>query len=72
MKNVSASGCSKSQMLPSLLPLPASFFKVLPLALPQKFNRFQLPASTSLWSCFMINAFASTSLARQLILKNAS
>jgi len=26
-------------MLPSLLPLPASFFKVLPL--PQKFNRFR-------------------------------
>jgi len=34
MKN--ASGSSKSQMLPRLL--PASFFKVLPL--PQKFNRF--------------------------------
>jgi len=28
-------------MLPSLLPHPASFFKVLPLS--QKFNRFQLP-----------------------------
>jgi len=41
MKNASASGSSKSQMLPSSLPLPASFFKVLPL--PQKFNRFQLP-----------------------------
>jgi len=27
-------------MLPSSLPLPASFFKVLPL--PQKFNRFYL------------------------------
>jgi len=40
-ENVSASGSSKSQMLPSLLPLPASFFNVLPL--PQKFNRFQLP-----------------------------
>jgi len=36
MKNASASGSSKSQMLPSLL--PTSFFKVLPL--PQKFNRF--------------------------------
>jgi len=31
MKNASASGSSKSQMLPSSLPLP------------QKFNRFQLP-----------------------------
>jgi len=43
MKNASASGSSKSQMLPSSLPLSASFFKVLPL--PQKFNRFrfQLP-----------------------------
>jgi len=41
MKNASAS--LKSQMLPSSLPLPASFFKVLPL--PQNFNRFrfQLP-----------------------------
>jgi len=39
IKNTSASGSSKSQMLPSLLPLPASFFKVLPL--PQKFNRFR-------------------------------
>jgi len=28
----------KSQMLPSLLPLPESFFKVLPL--PQKFYHF--------------------------------
>jgi len=41
MKNASASGSSKSQMLPSSLPLPASFFTVL--SLPQKFNRFQLP-----------------------------
>jgi len=41
MKNASASGSSKSQILPSSLPLPASFFKVL--LLPQKFNRFQLP-----------------------------
>jgi len=41
MKNASASGSSKSQMLSSLL--PASFFKVLPL--PQKFNsfRFHIP-----------------------------
>jgi len=38
MKNAAASGSSKSQMLPSSLPLPASFFKVLPL--PHKFNRF--------------------------------
>jgi len=36
VKNASPSGSSKSQMLPSLLPLPSSFFKVLPL--PQKFN----------------------------------
>jgi len=43
MENASASGSSKSQMLPSPLPLPASFFKVLPL--PQKFNRFQLTLS---------------------------
>jgi len=42
MKNASASGSSKNQMLPSLLPLLASFFKVLPL--PQKFNRFHIPA----------------------------
>jgi len=39
MKNASASGSSKSQMLPSSL--PASFFKMLPL--PQKFNRFHIP-----------------------------
>jgi len=39
MKNASASSSSKSQMLPSSLPLPASFFKVIPL--PQKFNRFR-------------------------------
>jgi len=38
MKNASVSGSSKSQMILSSLPLPASFFKVLPL--PQKFNRF--------------------------------
>jgi len=31
MKNASASGSSKNQILPSLLPLPASFFNVLPL-----------------------------------------
>jgi len=41
MKNASASGSSKSQMLLSLLPLPISFFKVLPL--PQKFNHFLFP-----------------------------
>jgi len=39
MKNASASGSSKGEMLPSLLLLTASFFKVLPL--PQKFNRFR-------------------------------
>jgi len=38
MKNASASGSSNSQMLPNLLPLSASFFKVL----PQKFNRFHI------------------------------
>jgi len=38
MKNASASGSSKRQMLPSLLLFPASFFEVL--SLPQKFNRF--------------------------------
>jgi len=38
-ENASASDSSKSQMLPSSLPLPASFFKVLPL--PQKLNRFR-------------------------------
>jgi len=31
MKNASASGSSKRQMLPSSLPLPASFFRVIPL-----------------------------------------
>jgi len=41
MKN--ASGSSKSQMFLSLL--PAYFFKVLPL--PQKFNRFHIPANAS-------------------------
>jgi len=34
IKNASASGSSKNQMLPSSLPLPASFFKVLPLPHP--------------------------------------
>jgi len=34
MKYVSLSGSSKSQMPPSVLPLPASFFKVLPLPHP--------------------------------------
>jgi len=53
IKNASASGFPKCQMLPSSLPLPGSFFKVLSLPLPQKFNRFhrfrfQLPASTYL------------------------
>jgi len=43
MKNASASGSSKSQMLSSLLPLPASFFKVLSLS--QKCNRFHIPAA---------------------------
>jgi len=39
--NASVSSPSKSQMFLSLLPLLASFFKVLPL--PQKFNRFHIP-----------------------------
>jgi len=30
----------KKLLLPSLLPFPASFFKVLPLPLPLKFNHF--------------------------------
>jgi len=41
MKN--ASGSLRSQMLPSSLLLPASYFNVLPL--PQKLNRFQLSLS---------------------------
>jgi len=40
IKNASAFGSSKSQMLTRLL--PASFFKVLPLL--QKFNRLRIPA----------------------------
>jgi len=40
MKNASASGSSKSQMLPSSIPLPAPFFKVLSLPLSQKINHF--------------------------------
>jgi len=36
VKNASTSGSSKSQVLSSLLSLPASFFKVIPL--PQKFD----------------------------------
>jgi len=46
-----------------LLPLPASFFKVLPL--PQKFNRFHIPAP-----CFMKNAFTSGSSKRQMLPKS--
>jgi len=55
MKNAFASGSSKRQMLPSLLPLPASFFKVL--TLPQKFNRFRFYIPSL---CFMKNASAFT------------
>jgi len=63
MKN--ASGSSKSQMLPSFLPLPASFFKVLPL--PQTFNcfhryRFHTPAL-----CFMKNTSTSSSSKSQML-----
>jgi len=43
MKNAFVSGSWKSQTLPSSLPLPASFFKVLPL--PQKFSRFRFQLS---------------------------
>jgi len=61
MKNASASGSSKSQMLPSSL--PASIFKVLPL--PQKFNcfhsfHFQLPLPHPSFKsniCILINTF---------------
>ena len=40
-KIASAFGSLSTLSLPSLLPLPTSFIKVLPL--PQKINRFQLP-----------------------------
>ena len=40
-KIASASGSFSTLSLPSSLPLPTSFIKVLPL--PRKFNRFQLP-----------------------------
>ena len=40
-KIASASGSFSTLWLPSSLPLPTSFIKVLPL--PQNFNRFQLP-----------------------------
>jgi len=55
-------GCGSSRIF--LLPLPASFFKVLSLSLPQKFIRFRfhIPAP-----CFMKNAFASGSSKRQLL-----
>jgi len=66
MKNASVSDSSKSQMLSSSLPLPAYFFKVLPL--PQEFNRFlfhisvsnypiALKASTTRWNCFFCYFF---------------
>jgi len=58
MKNVSASGSSKSQMLPSSLLV--SFFKVLPL--PQKINRFHILAP-----CFTKNASASSSSKSQML-----
>jgi len=50
-------------LLPSLLPLPASFFKVL----PQKFNRFRISAS-----CFMKIASASGSSKSQMLPLSAS
>jgi len=43
-----------------LPPLPASFFKVLPL--PQKFNRFHIPASS-----FMKNVSVSGSSKSQML-----
>jgi len=59
----------------SLLPLPASFFKVLPL--PQKFNRFQLPKVCPMFyeKCFRLlkksNAFEFAS-ASSFFLQSAS
>ena len=47
-KIASASGSFSTLSLPSSLPLPTSFIKVLPL--PQKINRFTASASTSLVS----------------------
>ena len=41
-KIASASGSFSTLSLPSSLPLPTSFIKVLPLPLPQKINRFHL------------------------------
>jgi len=38
-----------------LLPLPASFFKVLPL--PQKLNRFHIPAPCFIKICFRFRLF---------------
>jgi len=73
--NASASGSSKSQMLPSLLPLPASFFKVFPLPafffkvlpLPQKFNRFHrfrfhIPGLVVQLACFQKDLHSITNL----------
>ena len=40
-KIASASGFFSTLSLPSSLPLPTSFIKVLPLPLPQKINRFR-------------------------------
>jgi len=50
----------KSEMLPNLLQLPASFFKVLPL--PQKFNCFHISAPY-----FMKNASTSGSLKSEML-----
>jgi len=51
VKNTSASGSSKNQMLLNS-PLPASFFKVLPF--PQKFNLFHIPATNACKTVFFI------------------
>jgi len=56
-KYASASGSSKSQMLPSLFPIPVSFFKVLPL--PQNLTA---SASTSLVWNIIDEKFLSTSI----------
>jgi len=54
----------KVPSLPSLLPLLASFFKVLPLLFPQKFNRFRFHIPVP---CFMKNASASGSSKSQML-----
>jgi len=65
MKNASAFESSKSQMLPSLLPLLASIFKVLPL--PQKLTVsasrfrfcFHIPAANKAYIGLLKGQFSS-------------